>query len=130
MSMTRARHVVVRDASPGPAPFGAAFPDLRCRLKTGRRCHAHAEVVQGGWPPLLDLPTGSGKTCVLDIALYSMAVAPERSPRRTFLVVDRRIVVDQGAIHARKILGRLRVGAAPAIESKMPSNSWGRKHSQ
>lgn len=65
------------------------------------------EVLERGWPDLLDLPTGVGKTSALDIALYCLSCAPERMPRRTLLVVDRRIVVDQGASHARKVLHRL-----------------------
>jgi CRISPR-associated endonuclease/helicase Cas3 len=65
-------------------------------------------VLSTGWPTLLDLPTGTGKTTALDIALYTLAVAPLRMPRRAVLVVDRRIVVDQGAVHARKLLKVLR----------------------
>ena len=61
------------------------------------------QVLASGWPTLLDLPTGVGKTSALDVALYCLARAPERMPRRTILVVDRRVVVDQGAIHARKV---------------------------
>jgi CRISPR-associated endonuclease/helicase Cas3 len=82
-----------------------------------RALHGHApfpwqdrlaqEVLRHGWPDLLDLPTGVGKTSALDIALYCLAVAPDRMPRRTLLVVDRRIVVDQGADHARTMLARL-----------------------
>ncbi|HEX2685059.1 MAG TPA: type I-U CRISPR-associated helicase/endonuclease Cas3 [Kofleriaceae bacterium] len=62
------------------------------------------KVLDRGWSGmLLDLPTGTGKTSALDIALYCLARAPDRMPRRTLLVVDRRIVVDQGADHARKL---------------------------
>lgn len=64
-------------------------------------------VLSDGWPDLLDLPTGTGKTSALDIALYAMARDPHRSPRRVVLVVDRRIVVDQGAVHARAIRSTL-----------------------
>lgn len=67
-----------------------------------------ATVLTSGWPTLLDLPTGSGKTTALDVALYTLARAPLAMPRRTVLVVDRRIVVDQGAIHARVLLSKLR----------------------
>lgn len=76
------------------------------------------EVLQGGWERrLLDLPTGSGKTSVLDVALYCLACAPDRMPRRTLLVVDRRIVVDQGAAHARKLRDALqKATAGPAHE--------------
>ncbi len=62
------------------------------------------EVLEHGWSGLLlDLPTGTGKTSALDIALYCLARAPRQMPRRTLLVVDRRIVVDQGADHARDL---------------------------
>jgi CRISPR-associated endonuclease/helicase Cas3 len=62
-----------------------------------------ATVVDKGWPSLLDLPTGTGKTSALDVAIWALAAAPERMPRRTVLVIDRRIVVDQGAEHARGV---------------------------
>ncbi len=76
------------------------------------------EVLEHGWQRrLLDLPTGSGKTSVLDVALYCLARAPERMPRRTLLVVDRRIVVDQGAAHARKLRDALqKATSGPAHE--------------
>lgn len=57
----------------------------------------------GCWPDLLDVPTGAGKTSTLDIALFCLAADPERFPRRSILVVDRRVVVDQGAEHARAL---------------------------
>lgn len=61
-------------------------------------------VLQDGWNGLLlDLPTGVGKTTTLEIALYCLACSPDRLPRRTLLVVDRRVVVDQAAIGARKL---------------------------
>jgi CRISPR-associated endonuclease/helicase Cas3 len=63
--------------------------------------------MRDGWPELLDLPTGSGKTSALDIAIYSLAVNPTGNPRRVVLVVDRRIVVDQGADQARTLLSKL-----------------------
>lgn len=67
-----------------------------------------AEVTDRGWPDLLDLPTSSGKTSALDVAIYCLAAAPLRLPRRTVLVVDRRIVVDQAAERARHILHAMR----------------------
>ncbi|NUN15625.1 MAG: type I-U CRISPR-associated helicase/endonuclease Cas3 [Myxococcales bacterium] len=60
------------------------------------------------WPQLLDLPTGVGKTSALDIALFTFALMPDKLPRRTILVVDRRIVVDQAYDHACKISNHLR----------------------
>ncbi len=74
-----------------------------------------SEVLAQGWPDLLDLPTGVGKTSALDVALYALAAAPERMPRRTVLVVDRRIVVDQGAAHARRLRRALAQGSTEAL---------------
>ncbi len=76
-----------------------------------------AAVLATGWRDLLlDLPTGAGKTSAFDVALYCLACAPDRMPRRTVLVVDRRIVVDQAGDHARKLLDRL--GTATAGPAK------------
>jgi CRISPR-associated endonuclease/helicase Cas3 len=86
------------------------------------------EVVATGWPELLDLPTGVGKTSALDVALYALAVEHARMPRRVLLVVDRRIVVDQGAEHARKILGVMRRQDAPPAARAIAENLralWG-----
>src|SRR5678815_377267 len=80
--------------------FAAAY-DGRAPFPWQRRLVR--DVLADGWPGVLDLPTGAGKTSALDIALYCLAAAPERMPRRTVLVVDRRIVVDQGAVHGRAI---------------------------
>ena len=69
-----------------------------------------AEVLdRGRWPGLVDVPTGLGKTSMMDIAVFAAAttahqVGPDRiGRRRCFLVVDRRIVVDEAYQHARRI---------------------------
>jgi CRISPR-associated endonuclease/helicase Cas3 len=64
-------------------------------------------VDRGGWPSCIDLPTASGKTAALDVAVFAMALTG-RGPRRVFFVVDRRIVVD--AAHQRMV----RIAAALA----------------
>lgn len=58
------------------------------------------------WPSLVDVPTGLGKTTLLDTAVFMCALDAD-SPynervgrRRIFFVVDRRIVVDQAKNHA------------------------------
>lgn len=65
----------------------------------------------GHWPTLLDLPTGSGKTTAIDIAVFTLALAasagPALPPRRIVLVVDRRTVVDQAFEHADHLARRL-----------------------
>ncbi len=60
------------------------------------------------WPRTIALPTASGKTAVLDAATFALASeepsdGPRRHPRRIFLVVDRRVVVDEAFERARRI---------------------------
>lgn len=68
---------------------------------------------RGEWPALVDVPTGLGKTSLLDIAVFLCALdaaeptAVRVGRRRVFFVVDRRVVVDQAAQHAGKIVSRL-----------------------
>ena len=58
---------------------------------------AEEVVAEGGWPDVIDLPTGAGKTSVLDIAVFTLAHHPARMQRRIAFVVDRRTIVDQTA---------------------------------
>jgi CRISPR-associated endonuclease/helicase Cas3 len=98
------------------APYFAAvheaepFPWQRRLLK---------RVVDRGWPDALDLPTGAGKTAVLDIALFHLALEAalpqRRAAVRTVLVVDRRTVVDQAFARATKIGKALTRGATPLL---------------
>ncbi len=60
-------------------------------------------LTDGNWPSVVDLPTGTGKTSVLDTAIFSLAARPEVFPRRVVFVIDRRIVVDQVYERAEKI---------------------------
>ncbi len=68
-------------------------------------------VANEGWPSLLDIPTGCGKTAALDIALYDLAReaarADRRAPLRIVYVVDRRLVVDAAWRRARRIADAL-----------------------
>ena len=64
------------------------------------------------WPDVLDLPTGSGKTAALDVAVFHLALqanCPRRSAAlRIVLVVDRRLVVDDADRRAQRIAAALR----------------------
>ena len=70
---------------------------------------------QGSWPRVIDLPTGSGKTAVLDTAVYAMAAQPGIAPRRVVFVIDRRIVVDQVCARAQRLQQRINGGATPIL---------------
>ena len=65
---------------------------------------------RGAWPKVLDLPTGTGKTAVLDTAVFAMAARPDTSPRRVVFVIDRRIVVDQVYVRAQRIRDKIEAG--------------------
>ena len=70
------------------------------------------QVLAGPWPTTIALPTASGKTAAMDVAVFAMAaepdgVTPRRQARRVFLVVDRRVVVDEASERARRIAGKL-----------------------
>jgi len=68
----------------------------------------HVVKQDGAWPSILDLPTGSGKTAAIDIAVYHLALeasrgAERQAPIRIAVVVDRRLVVDDAFQRARRI---------------------------
>jgi len=88
-----------------------------------------AEQVEatGQWPSFLQLPTGSGKTSVLDIAVYLLAkqadvpVDQRTAPTRIFFVIDRRIVVDEADQKAQKMAQRL---LQAATDRTCPALHW------
>jgi CRISPR-associated endonuclease/helicase Cas3 len=81
----------------GVDPFPWQTRLLRDRVSTGQ-----------GWPAVLDLPTASGKTAALDIALFHLAMEAgaaetRRAPMRIAFVVDRRLIVDDAFARAKKL---------------------------
>jgi CRISPR-associated endonuclease/helicase Cas3 len=67
-------------------------------------------------PARLDLPTGAGKTAALDVAVFHLALEAakgeaRRAPVRIAFVVDRRLIVDDAYIRARRIESALRKAA-------------------
>ncbi len=71
------------------------------------------EVLTQTWPANISLPTASGKTAVMDIAVFALACQANRppkdrtAPRRIIFIVDRRIVVDEAYRRAEKIKNAL-----------------------
>jgi CRISPR-associated endonuclease/helicase Cas3 len=81
-------------------------------------------VLNREWPAI-DVPTGCGKTSVMDVAVYALAVQAElpaalRTPLRVFFVVDRRLVVDDVYRHAQKL-------AAKIAEQETEATRWVRE---
>lgn len=74
------------------------------RILTGQK---GLETENAGWPDVLDLPTGSGKTTAIDIAIYTQAADIHHAPRRIVYVVDRRAIVRQTTVHVNKIQAAL-----------------------
>lgn len=78
-------------------------------------------VVENGWPAAIDLPTASGKTACLDIAVWALAkqAGGEKrgTPRRIWFVVDRRIVVDAAFERAERIAAALENSDSPALRA-------------
>ncbi len=67
----------------------------------------------GEWPQALNLPTAAGKTSVIDIAVFHLALESakkqnRKAPMRIVFVVDRRLVVDDAFRHACKIAKNIR----------------------
>jgi CRISPR-associated endonuclease/helicase Cas3 len=67
-----------------------------------------AQVCGGEWPDVIHLPTASGKTACIDIALFALAVRGKEAPRRIFFVVDRRMVVNEAYLRMVKVRDALK----------------------
>ena len=96
--------------------FAAFFRDVHGQEPFPWQQRLTTQVLQrGAWPKVIDLPTGTGKTAVLDTAVFAMALDPAISPRRVVFVVDRRIVVDQVHERANQIRERVEAGATAVL---------------
>lgn len=102
------------DRSPATALTAAQFREFyeavhRHRPFPWQTDLVHRVLDENRWPDLIDVPTGLGKTSMLDIAVFVTAAssgapgAGRVGRRRIFFVVDRRIVVDEATTHARRI---------------------------
>jgi CRISPR-associated endonuclease/helicase Cas3 len=83
-----------RDDRPGFDPF-----DWQTRLA---RQVTESDPGRVEWPTVAALPTAAGKTSLLLIAVYALAVHPQ-AHRRIAYVVDRRIVVDEAFDLAKRL---------------------------
>ena len=94
-----------------PDDFSAFFRDVHRQEPFPWQQRLTTQVFrQEEWPKVINLPTGTGKTAILDTAVFVMAALPAISPRRIVFVIDRRIVVDQVYERARRIRDRVKEG--------------------
>lgn len=110
---------------------GVTFADFESYF---RELHGHppypwqrrlaARAVEGDWPGAIDLPTASGKTACIDIAVFALACQASRpvetrtAPRRVFFCVNRRVIVDEAHQRARRIAGWIRQAEAGEAADK------------
>ena len=100
-----------------PDDFTAFFRDIHGPAPFPWQRRLTAQVLgRGAWPKVIDLPTGAGKTAVLDTAVFAMASRPATFPRRIVFVIDRRIVVDQVCQRAERIRDRIASGKTPILQ--------------
>ncbi|MEX0742651.1 MAG: DEAD/DEAH box helicase family protein, partial [Phycisphaeraceae bacterium] len=91
------------------AEFDAYFEALHGHAAYPWQKRLAAQAVAGKWPGAIDLPTGSGKTACIDIAVFALAcqaslpVEQRTAPRRIFFCVNRRVIVDEAYTRARSI---------------------------
>ncbi len=94
--------------------FAEYFQSLHGRDPYDWQTRLAAQTIEGNWPGAIDLPTGSGKTACIDVAIFALAcqasrlVANQTAPRRIFFCVNRRVIVDDAHQRARRIAERLR----------------------
>ncbi|MGD9535548.1 MAG: type I-U CRISPR-associated helicase/endonuclease Cas3 [Alphaproteobacteria bacterium] len=96
----------------GVDDFAAFFEELHGYEPFPWQRQLAQQVCMSGWPFALDLPTGTGKTAAIDIAVFHLALEADRGPERcapvrVLFVVDRRLVVDSAYDRARDIANKL-----------------------
>lgn len=104
------------------ADFGAFFEGIHGFAPFPWQARLAAHLGEGGaWPEVLDLPTGTGKTAAIDLAVFQLALEagrPERAaPLRIVYVVDRRTIVDQAHDRAVTIARAIAEGATPVLQA-------------
>lgn len=96
-----------------PSDFEAYFEALHGYPPYPWQRRLAERAVHGTWPQAIDLPTGSGKTASIDIAIFALACQASRDPAlrkapiRIFFCVNRRVIVDEACERARKIAAKL-----------------------
>jgi len=87
--------------------FGSFFEEIHGYPPFKWQAELANQVFDHGWPKALKMPTASGKTSVIDIAVFHLALEAgtdnRKAPLRIIFVVDRRLVVDDAFEHAHSL---------------------------
>lgn len=112
--------------------FSAFYEEIHRRKPFAwQRDLVHEVINRRSWPSLVDVPTGLGKTSLLDIAVFLSALDADSAHdervgrRRIFFVVDRRIVVDQAEQHARAIVNGLEAAESGSLSAQVAARLRG-----
>jgi CRISPR-associated endonuclease/helicase Cas3 len=93
--------------------FAEFFQALHRREPYSWQSRLAARAIDSQWPEIIDVPTGSGKTACIDIAIFACACQAQRAPkdrtapRRIFFCVNRRVIVDEAYERAMLIARKL-----------------------
>ena len=114
-------------AGPAPIPPSPSFSEFY-RAVNGRDPFpwqarlAEKVAKEERWPSEIGVPTGLGKTACLDIAVWWLSSQADRAPKertaptRIWWVVNRRLLVDSTAEHARHIASTLHDPASAGLD--------------
>ena len=86
-----------------PSDFTSFYRAVHCHPPFPWQESLLKKVVKEGWPPVIALPTSSGKTSAIDVAVFHLALESgktalhRKASLRIFFVIDRRVVVDEAA---------------------------------
>lgn len=107
-----------------PEDFAAFFREVHGDDPFPWQQRLLSRVASQGWPEQLDLPTGSGKTAAIDIAVFHLALQAAQgerrcAPVRIAFVVDRRLVVDDAYLRACRLRDRLLASAPGSVSAQV-----------
>lgn len=103
--------------------FAAFFHDVHGVPALPWQTRLAQRLIDGhGWPDVIDLPTASGKTACIDIAVFHLAWCalhnePWKAARRIVFVVDRRIIVDAAFERGERIRSALNDARVDSIRA-------------
>jgi CRISPR-associated endonuclease/helicase Cas3 len=106
-----------------PDDFAAIYEAVHGHAPFPWQARLARRVTEAGWPPVLAVPTAAGKTSTIDVAVFSLALqagrplADRSAPLRIFLVIDRRVVVDQAVEHAERLRRALEAPRSLLVEN-------------